>query len=100
MQTMIENNQKRADIDSLLLAQKRTLNVEELSRFTGFSKSFIYKLTSTKKIPHSCPNGKLLVFDRVLIESWLLSNPVDLSNDVEQEAINYVTAKPWKGEKL
>jgi excisionase family DNA binding protein len=94
---MTDNNNTLANIEHLLLAQKRTLNVKELSRLTGFSPSFIYKLTSAKKIPHSCPNGKLLVFDRLLVEQWLLNNPVTLADDVEQYAINYVTAKPIKG---
>lgn len=84
-------------IEELLLAQKRTLTVDELSRFTGFSKSFIYKLTAAKRIPHSCPNGKLLIFDREKIQDWLLSKPVKLASDIESEALNYITAKPWTG---
>jgi prophage regulatory protein len=97
---MTDNNITLANIEDLLLAQKRILNVVELSRFTGFSKSFIYKLTSAKKIPHGCPNGKLIVFDRLKVEEWLLRNPVSLADDIEQEAINYIARKPWKEDTL
>jgi len=94
---MSKTEQVLAEIESLLLAQKRTLNVKELCRFTGLSESFIYKLTAAKRIPFSRPNGKIIFFDREKIQNFLLSNPIDPTEDVEQEAINYVAAKPWKG---
>jgi prophage regulatory protein len=94
---MKEDSNTLAKIEKLLLAQKRTLNVEELSAFTGFSKSHIYKLTSAKRIPHNCPSGKLIIFDRIKVEEWLLSNPISFADDIEQEAINYVATNPWKG---
>lgn len=43
---------------------KKVLNVEELSIYTGFKKSYIYKLVNKKVIPYSKPNGKMLFFDR------------------------------------
>jgi prophage regulatory protein len=94
---METNNNTLANIESLLLAQQRVLTVKQLSSYTGFSTSFIHKLTSTKRIPFSRPNGKLIVFDREKIEEWLLSNEVSPVEDVEQEAINYVSNKSWKG---
>jgi prophage regulatory protein len=87
-------------IEKALLSQKRILNVEELSNYTGLSKSWIYKLCQQRKIPHSCPNGKLLMFDLEKIQLWLLSNPVSLADDIEQEAINYIVRKPWKENSL
>ena len=79
------------------MTQKRTFNVEELSRYTGFSKSFIYKLTSARRIPFSQPNGKLIIFDREKIEDWLLSNEISPVEDVEQVSIDYIANKSWKG---
>jgi excisionase family DNA binding protein len=97
---MTKNNNTSANLESLLLANKKVLNVPELSEFTGLSKSWIYKLCQQRKIPHSCPNGKLLMFDREKIQDWLLSNPVSLAADVEREAINYIARKPWKEDTL
>ena len=94
---MKQENNTLAEIENLLLAQKRTLNVKELCRFTGLSESFIYKLTAAKRIPFSRPNGKIIFFDREKIQSFLLSNPIDPTEDIEQEAIDYIAAKPWKG---
>jgi len=94
---MKQENNTLAEIENLLLAQKRTLNVKELCRFTGLSESFIYKLTAAKRIPFSRPNGKIIFFDREKIQNFLLSNPIDPTEDIEQEAIDYIAAKPWKG---
>ena len=96
----MEKKNTLESIANLLLSQKRTLNVSELALLTGFSKSFIYKLTSGKQIPYSCPNGKLLVFDREKIEDWLLGNPISPTADVEQEAIDYIANKAWKGGRV
>lgn len=89
---MTDNNQTIAYIESLLLATKRVLNVPELSQLTGISKSWIYKLCQQRLIPHSKPNGKLIMFDREAVQNWLLSNPVQPGDDIEAEAINYIAA--------
>jgi excisionase family DNA binding protein len=66
------------DIRNLLLCQKNVLTIEELCLYTGFSKGWIYKLTSNNLIPyHKSPTGKTLFFDRAVIEKWLLSNPIN-----------------------
>lgn len=83
-------------LESLVLSQKKVFNVEELSAYTGLSKSCIYKLTGARRIPFSRPNNKLIFFDRVLVDEFLLSNPISPVDDIEQEAINYVSRKTWK----
>lgn len=61
-------------LKSMLLSTKDVFNLEELSIYTGFAKSYIYKLTSKGKIPYFKPNGKTVFFERKEIESWLLTN--------------------------
>jgi excisionase family DNA binding protein len=56
---------------------KRVLNINEASEMLGFTKSYVYKLTSQGVIPHSKPNGKTLFFDRIKLEEWMLSNSHD-----------------------
>jgi len=55
------------------LAVSDVMTVDEVAIFLNFSKSHIYKLTSTKQIPHSCPSGKKIYFSKSEIEFWLLS---------------------------
>jgi len=81
-------------IEDLYGAQKSVLTLAELSRYTGLSKSCLYKLTSSRKIPFSCPNGKTLFFDKAAIDKWLLSNPVSTDDEIDIAAANYVTLRP------
>lgn len=70
----IENRLSR--IESQLNHWKRIMNVSELSAYIGMTESYIYKLSSSKKIPHYRPLGKLIYFDRNEIDEWILSNKV------------------------
>lgn len=56
------------------LLQKQIFNVDDLCEYTGFSKSYVYKLCHRNILPYYCPNGKLNFFKRSEIDSWLLRN--------------------------
>lgn len=43
---------------------KDVLTSDEAAVYLGVSKSFLYKLTMRKEIPHYKPNGKLCFFER------------------------------------
>lgn len=73
--------EKLEEIEQYLLGLKKILNVEELSKYTGFRPSYIYKLVHRKIIPFSKPNGKVLFFEREKIDCWLLQNE---SRSIEQ----------------
>ena len=60
-------------IEESLKLNKKVFNTTDLHRYTGLSKSTIYKLTSTGKIPHNSPTGKIIFFDKDEVDSWLLS---------------------------
>jgi excisionase family DNA binding protein len=69
----IETRQQK--IETLLLSQKPVLNFEELADYTGFSKSFLYKLSMDNTIPGAYkPTGKQWFFERKAIDAWLLTN--------------------------
>ena len=78
-------------IEILLSTQKEILTFDEVCTYTGMSRSHLYKLTSTGKIPHSKPTGKLIFFDRIELESWLKKNRIKTSEELEQEASSYCT---------
>lgn len=73
------------------LCQKEVLTLEEVSEYTGMSKSTLYKLTANRMIPHSKPNGKCCFFYRSKLEDWLMSSPVATQTDLDSEAIAYCT---------
>ena len=74
---------------------KRILTFEEASEYSGISRSYLYKLTSAKKIPFYKPSGKLVFFLRTELENWLLQNRSKPESEIEAEAQAYLT----KGKK-
>ena len=55
------------------------LTTTEASVYLGVSESYIYKLTSSKLIPHYKPNGKLVYFNRKELCEWALRNRVQMT---------------------
>ena len=82
--------QQIADLKGNILSQKNVLTFQEAARYSGFSKSYLYKLTSLDKIPFSKPAGKMIFFDRVQLEKWLLNNQA-IHEEIENAAATYVT---------
>ena len=71
-----------------LLSAKNVLTLDDVALLTGLSKSFLYKLTCTKEIPHYKPAGKMLYFDRKEIEDWQKRRRIASNAEVKQLAIN------------
>jgi|SRR5210317_1809542 len=69
---VVKTSQTR--LGEILLSKKTVLNIRDLCDYTGYSRSYIYKLTSAGKIPYFRPSGKMVFFEREEIDSWLLTN--------------------------
>ena len=78
---------------------KEILNFKEALEYTGFSKSYLYKLTSGQKLPCSKPGGKLLYFHRSDIDAYLLSNRRASIDEIRQEAHQHAIKLEKKGSK-
>jgi excisionase family DNA binding protein len=73
------------------LLQKEVLSFEEARIYLdGISSSYLYKLTSARKIPHYCPTGKLIYFKRSELEEWIFSNRRKTTDEIENEANEYL----------
>lgn len=87
--TKIEERLSR--IEQLLLGTKKIFTFDELAEYTGLSKSYLYKLTASASIPHSKPQGKVLYFDKELIDKWLLSNRISTQEELAEKANQYTS---------
>ena len=76
-------------IKSLLLGDKKTLTLDEGCKYTGYSKSYMYKLTSGQIIPH-LKRGKKVFFDREELDRWLRLNKV---RDISTQAKRIISNK-------
>ncbi len=79
------------------IAKKEVLTLAELSKYTGLSRSYLYKLTMRRVIPHSKPAGKMLFFRREEIEIWLLQNRVSTAEEISSKAVAYCSKHPSHG---
>ncbi len=72
-------------LDEQNLLQKTVLNFNEACSYLDVSQSHLYKLTSTRQIPHFCPQGKKLYFNRAELDVWLQRNRQSTNEEIEQE---------------
>ena len=93
METIKGIEERLRNIETLLLPQKTVLNFDEVAAYTGLSKSYLYKLTCSGGIPCYKPQGKHIYFSKTEIDQWLLQNRKATTDELENQAINFVTLK-------
>ncbi|MAT39808.1 MAG: hypothetical protein CL946_09415 [Ectothiorhodospiraceae bacterium] len=76
-------------LEDLSASQRDVLTFQQAAKYLDFSPSFLYKLTSQGRIPHSKPNGKRIYFDRRELDRWLLQNPVKTQDEIEADALSF-----------
>lgn len=72
-----------------LIAAKSVLDIDEAATLTGFTKGFLYRLTSTRQIPHYKKNRKLY-FQKGELEKWMLEQRVMTSDQIDSLAATHI----------
>ncbi len=85
-----ELKELRKLINEQNLLKKDVLNFSEACQYLDISESHMYKLTSRKQIPHFCPQGKKLYFNRHEMDNWLQQNRQITIDDIEKQATDYL----------
>ncbi|NTU73212.1 helix-turn-helix domain-containing protein [Candidatus Roizmanbacteria bacterium] len=88
-----ELSKKLDEIKGLILSEKDILNMDDLSVYTGFSKDYLYKLTSGKSIPYYKPEGKMIFFKKTEVDAWLLRNRHATVEEIDMQAATYIKNK-------
>ena len=83
-------NQLEQKIDEQALLKKEVLNFNDACKYLDISASHLYKLTSQKLIPHFCPHGKKLYFNRQELDEWLMRNRQTSTDEIAKQAANYI----------
>lgn len=87
----IKLEQRLDRIEKLLVSNKTVLTFEEACDYTGISRSYLYKLTSSGDIPFSKPNGKIIFFSKEKLNVWLLQNSKKSNRELQDEALRYTS---------
>ncbi len=60
------------EIKTLLKRKEdKPLSFKEACAYLGYAPSYLYKLTSTGKIPNYKPSGKMLFFSKTELDDWV-----------------------------
>ena len=97
----IENRLQALEHNAMLavIANKKVLTTQEAAIYMGWSLSYLYKQTALKNVPHYCPMGKTLYFNREELEAWLQRNRVMTNDEVNNEAQSYLVLGKKGGKK-
>jgi excisionase family DNA binding protein len=66
---------------------KNILTVDEVINYTGFSQKQIYKLTSSRQIPHYKPSGRKLFFKKDELDEWITQGRVKTIGELGDESL-------------
>ena len=92
LEKLQSQDERLKNIENLLSLSKTVLNIDEVSKLTGLSKSTVYKFTCYGTIPHY-KQAKHLFFDRLEIEAWLKENRGFNANEIKTGAKNSLNIK-------
>lgn len=65
------------------------MTIHEVADYTGLQVSYIYQLTSKRKIPHYKPGNGKLIFKRSEVQEFVFSNKIKSKAELEQDAANF-----------
>ena len=84
--------------DLTLLGAKQALTMNDAALLTGLSKSHLYKLVCSKRIPYykAHEGGKLTYFNKDELNGWLLCHRIKTNDELAAEAVNYLITKKFK----
>ena len=74
--TTLEKENKQSTINK----EAEIMSFPEACVFLKVSKSYLYKLTGSRKIPCYCPTGKKIIFKREELLNWAFSKPQIVKN--------------------
>ncbi len=81
-------------IRDLLMQQAEIWTIDTFCTCTGYEKSYVYKMTSQKKIPHyKTPGGKTIFFKRSDVMEFLTKNRIKSKDELDKEANDILKIK-------
>ena len=83
------NEERIKALESVFLCQKEIFNLDEAAMYIGVSKSNLYKMTASRKIPHYKPAGRYIYFERSELDNWIREGAVKTEEELSDEAIKY-----------
>jgi excisionase family DNA binding protein len=90
MENVKEIIQQQGNDPRTYLLQKEILSLQEACVYLSISPSYMYKLTSSRKIPHYSPMGKLIYFKRIELDEWVLKKRRSSEEEINLQATSFI----------
>jgi len=79
-------------LEKLLKASNELpLSMTKAVRYTGLSKSHLYKLTSGREVPHYKPHGKMIFFRKSDLDKYLLTNRIATEDEISLTSAKFLS---------
>lgn len=75
----------------LTIQNDEPLTIDEACKYTGYKKSYLYKLTCLKLIPFYKPNDKKIFFSKNELRYWIFRNRQDSTHEIDGQAETYLS---------
>ncbi len=97
IETILKQLQGIKSLNDVVSTENEIMNIEQLSKYINLSKSTIYSHTANRKIPFY-KSAKRVYFKKSEIDAWLTKNKIITTDEIEEQAINYIIKKGrvWK----
>lgn len=93
IENLLENIVNNGSVSETIEITPKVMTVKTVAAYLDLSVSGIYKLTSSRDIPHS-KRGKRLYFDKIEIDKWILENKCLTNKDINDLADEYLSKHP------
>jgi excisionase family DNA binding protein len=90
IETLLESLSQRQPLQEV--GNSEILNLEETSKYTSMARATLYKMTSTREIPHF-KRGKRLYFRKSELDAWITNNRVMTKEEIDGMADEYIMRK-------
>ena len=90
IETLLRSSKKIEPVQSSLVNE--IFNMSQAADYLGLAKSTVYKMTSSRLIPHSKVSRKI-IFKRNELEEWINKHKIKTKEEIEQEADAYLSRR-------
>lgn len=90
IENLLENIYNKENVSNSIDVAPKIMTTQTVADYLNLSTSCIYKLTSSREIPHS-KRGKRLYFDKNEIDKWVMENKCFTNKDINDLADDYLS---------
>ena len=72
---------------------RELLTIEECVKLTGLKKSYFYRLTHQKRLPHCKPGGNKVFIRRDDLLRWMEGNKIKTNEEIDRAAAQHLVGR-------